>query len=245
MMTVDTSADDPFAVLGLSPRTPIQTIDVHVQTLVERCDSDSLIDAAITAYEEIEAGPHVREVRGTTIEPLLLDVDESTAEVGGRVYFMVTDIAGEPVENVTISINGTTVDHTDRHGTGMAVVNESGALEITAKKAHPTDGFEYLPQTVSVSVTQRHRQLTFESCPKTAAVGEPLPVTITDDTGNAVRGVTVRGPQAVSEPTDCDGHTTLIPVTTGTPVELVASKNASSNQRYYDATTTIRIEQEN
>lgn len=241
MSDINIDDDDPFAVLGVTPTTPIQEIETRATQLNSEHDSNDVIAAINDAYQQIENGPHVTRIGETTIEPLVIDVDKQTAEVGTELPVSVVDVAGNPIENVTLSADSVTKDHTDATGTGTVPLTDTGTVPITATKPHPKDGFEYRSQTIEITVSQRERHLVFASCPETASVGETIPIQITDRDGDGIGGVTVQTPHSTAPETDNNGCTTLSLSETGSTIEVIASKRDSSNQVYHDATTTIDV----
>jgi hypothetical protein len=242
MSNINPGADDPFEVLGVDRTKPIHEIRERTQKLVTRHDSDDAIAAIGEAIDAIQNGPHVKETGGTRIEPLLVEVTDGTMAVNESTTVTVTDIAGAPVEDAEVKIEGSREGFTDTDGEKALSFSSAGDYEITATKKHPTDGHEYRSGSATVDVGKLQQSLVFAECPGTATVDEDMRVRVVDSTRDGVQGVQLAGDKFRAESsTDSGGWATVVPTDIGDAAELAATKDDTSNREYETATTTIDV----
>jgi hypothetical protein len=233
-------ADDPFEILGVDRTTPLHEIQERATELFGQFDTNDAITTISNAYEDIADGPHVKEVGGTRNEPLLVDATDDTIAVNESVTVTVTDITGTPVDDAEIKVEGSRKGFTDADGDMPLPFSSAGDYDIVATKRHPKDGHEYRRGTATVDVGKLRRPLKFDEYPDSATVGQEAWVRVT--AGNNGTQARVSGTHVEKEvTTDTDGWATVVPTTTGTDIELVATKSGSSNVAYQDAIITIAV----
>lgn len=242
MSSINLGADDPFEVLGVPRTKPIHEIRERTQQLVTKHDSDEAISAIGEAIDEIQNGSHVKETDGTRIEPLAVEVTDETVAVNESTTVTVTDIAGTSVEDAEVKVEGSREGFTDSDGEKTLSFSSAGSYEVAANNTHPDDDHEYRNGSATVEVEKLRQSLVFADCPDTATVGEDIQLRVTDSNQNGMGGIQLEGKKISAEdPTDGDGWVTAVPTDVGDDVELVATKDDTSNRVYAEAKTTIAV----
>jgi uncharacterized GH25 family protein len=242
MPDVDLDADDPFEILGVERSVPFHEIRQRVTELTNEYDTNDAIATISNAFEEIQSGPHIKQVGGIRNEPLIVEAETATAAVNESVRVTVTDITGTPVEDAELKVEGSREGFTDSNGEKILSFSSADSYEVTATKTHPDDDCEYRNGRKTIDVGRLQRSLVFAECPDLASFGEAVDLRVTDSNGSGQEDAWVGGPRFEAEvPTDKDGWAAVVPTETSPDAELVATKDDTSNLTYDDATTTIEI----
>jgi hypothetical protein len=242
MTQINPNADDPFEVLRVDRSTPIHEIEEHASRLIDQHDDNDAVRAIGNAIDDIQSGPHVKQVGETNVEPLILKVGDNSVSVSEAVSVTVSDIIGSPVENAEIAVDGARKANTNSDGNATIKLSEPGDREIIATKNHPQDGYEYNKGKATVPVTKRERTLTFAKSPETITIDEEARLKIVDSSGDGVQNVTVHGPKISADTTtDTDGWVIVAPTKVGNDAKVIATKPDSKNRAYDDTQTSIDI----
>lgn len=167
---------------------------------------------------------------------LTISADKTKAETGEPVTFRVVN--GDPVEGASLSY-GDETRKTGSDGRATVEFSKAGTVTVEATKSEISDT-KYEKDSISINIDKSKRSLSVEPDTNPAKVGEPITVSVTDSSGRAIQGATVKG-RDKSETTDASGKCTLT-FSKKESVKLTATKDETEAATFERGTTNVSIE---
>lgn len=192
-------ADDLYELLGVPPTEPQPDVGKRIAVFqvrygTEYPDRFCELERSLT---DIDRRREYNRRNGypTTFADVALSIDApDVTTIGEDVPITVVDRDGDPVPDVTVSMEGDVVGSTGGDGLIAVEFDVAGAVTIEATKADESDR-TYSDASTDIDVVRERQPLHLEADAEQVSVRDPVTFTVTDGEGRPIE-------DAIVEPTE-------------------------------------------